>query len=265
LLEKLLEELEKVEVFRKKAIEFKGKTFPDLEGFNLIDGMPYHVVNGIPHYYYIVEEVSERLYRHHPRTLDECAIAVMAITDMDKVDVIGAMEAMAIPICTSLCLKARKPMAVIGKRRYIDDVSGYMPSTQIEIIKTTGYSKTFLFANDIPIGSNVLLVEPISSTGGTLRRVTESLEKNGINVIDMISITGKPDYKYENEVEKTGKQMKTLLKVYLKNYVELEDGHGYSETEVEKTKWFKIAEPIVDAVYPKYAVAAEKLLEEFSG
>jgi adenine phosphoribosyltransferase len=263
LLEKLLEELERVEIFRKKAIEFKDRTFPDLEGFNLIDGMPYHVVDGVPHYYYIVEEVSERLFRHNARTLDESALAVMVVTDMGKVDVIGAMEAMAIPICTSLCLKARKPMAVIGKRKYVDDVSGYTPPTQIEIAKTTGYSKTFLYANDIPEGSNVLLVEPISSTGGTLRFVTERLEENGINVVDMISITGKPDYKYEKEVEKTGKKMKTLLKVYIKNYVETGDGHGYSETKVEKTEWFRKAEPIVDAIYPKYAEAAEKLLAEF--
>ena len=77
MLEKLLRELEKVEVFRKVAIEFKGKTFPDLEEWSIIDNMPYHVVDGVPHYYYIVEEVSERLFKHSPQTLDECALAVI--------------------------------------------------------------------------------------------------------------------------------------------------------------------------------------------
>jgi orotate phosphoribosyltransferase len=173
LLEKLQRELERVEVYRKKAIEFMDQTFPELEEFNFIEGMPYHVMDGVPPYYYIVEEVSERLFLHHARTLDECVLAVMAVTDMSKVDVIGALEVMAIPICTSLCLKTRKPMAVIGKRKYVDDVSGYTPRGQIEILKTTGYSKTYLYANDIPGGSNMLLVEPISSTGGSLRRVTE--------------------------------------------------------------------------------------------
>ena len=201
MLEKLLEELERVEVFRKKAIEFKGRTFPDLEGFNLIDGMPYHVVDGVPHYYYIVEEVSERLFRHQARTLDECALAVMAVTDMENVDVIGAMEAMAIPICTSLCLKTRKPMAVIGKRKYVDDVSGYTPPTQIEIVKTTGYSETFLYANDIPRGSNVLLVEPISSTGGTLRFVTERLEENGIKTLFLEFDVTVPVGQFQTRVE----------------------------------------------------------------
>jgi len=33
--------------------------------------MPYHVVESVHHYYYIVEEVSERLFLHHARTLDE--------------------------------------------------------------------------------------------------------------------------------------------------------------------------------------------------
>ena len=262
MLEKLLREMERVEVFRKVAIEFKGETFPEHEGWSILEGMPYHVVDGVPHYYYIVEEVSERLFRHTPQTLDECALAVMAITDMDEVDVIGAMEAMAIPICTSLSIKVRKPMAVIGKREYVDDISGYRPPTQIEIVKTTGYSETRLYANDIPEGSNVLLVEPISSTGGTLRRVTERLEENGINVVGMVSVVGKPDYKYEEEVERSGKGVKTLLKVYLKSYHETGDGHGYCETELEKTEWFQKAEPVVDALYPKYEEAAKRLLED---
>jgi len=261
LLEKLQRELGRVKVYRKKAIEFKDKRFPEREGFNLIEGMPYHVVDGVPHYYYIVEEVSERLFLHHARTLDECALAVMAVTDMSKVDVIGALEAMAIPICTSLCLKTRKPMAVIGKRKYVDDVSGYTPPSQIEIVKTTGYSETYLYANDIPGGSNVLLVEPISSTGGSLRRVTEEFTKRGVNVVDMVTVIGKPDYKYEEEIAKAGRKVKTLLRVHIKNYVELGDGQGYSETEVEKTEWFRKAEPVVDALRNRYEEAMTRLLE----
>ncbi|MBN2333957.1 hypothetical protein JXL21_00255 [Candidatus Bathyarchaeota archaeon] len=263
MLEKLQRELERVEVYRKKAIEFKDQTFPDLDGFNLIDGMPYHVVDGVPHYYYIVDEVSERLFLHHARTLDECALAAMAVTDMGRVDVIGALEAMAIPICTSLCIKTRKPMAVIGKRKYVDDVSGYTPPGQIEIVKTTGYSKTHLYANDIPEGSNVLLVEPISSTGGSLRRVTEEFKKRGISVADMVTVIGKPDYKYEEEIAKAGRKAKTLIKVHMKNYTELEDGHGYSETEIEKTEWFRKAEPVVDRLRGRYEEAMKGFLKEF--
>jgi adenine phosphoribosyltransferase len=261
LLEKLQRELERVEVYRKKAIEFMGQTFPGLEGFNLIEGMPYHVVDGVPHYYYIVEEVSERLFLHHARTLDECALAVMAVTDMSDVDVIGALEAMAIPVCTSLCLKTRKPMAVIGKRRYVDDVSGYTPPGQIEIVKTTGYSETRLYANDIPGGSNVLLVEPISSTGGSLRRVTEEFTERGVNVVDMVTVIGKPDYGYEEEIAKAGMEAKTLLKVRIKNYVELGDGHGYCDTTVEKTEWFRKAEPMVDRLRDRYEESMTRLLE----
>jgi adenine/guanine phosphoribosyltransferase-like PRPP-binding protein len=261
LLEKLQRELERVEVYRKKAIEFKDQRFPDLEGFSLIEGMPYHVVDGVPHYYYIVEEVSERLFLHHARTLDECALAVIAVTEVGKVDVIGALEAMAIPICTSLCLKTRKPMAVIGKRKYVDDVSGYTPPGQMEIVKTTGYSETYLYANDIPRGSNVLLVEPISSTGGSLRRVTEEFAKRGVNVADMVTVIGKPDYGYEEEIAKAGREAKTLLKVRIKNYVELEDGHGYCDTDVEKTEWFRKAEPTVDRLRDRYEEAMTGLLE----
>lgn len=261
MLEKLQRELERVEVYRKKAIEFKDQRFPDLEGFNLIEGMPYHVVDGVPHYYYIVEEVSERLFLHHARTLDECALAVMAVTEMSNVDVIGALEAMAIPVCTSLCLKTRKPMAVIGKRRYVDDVSGYTPPGQMEIVKTTGYSETRLYANDIPRGSNVLLVEPISSTGGSLRRVTEEFTNRGVNVADMVTVIGKPDYGYEEEIAKSGQEAKTLLKVRIKNYVELGDGHGYCDTAVEKTPWFRKAEPTVDRLRDRYEEAMTRLLK----
>lgn len=259
MLEKLQKELEDVEVLRKRAVEFKDKRFPDLEGFSIIEGMPYHVVDGVPYYYYIVEEVSERLFKHKSKTLDECALAVMAITEIKGYDMIGAIESMAIPICTSLCLKTRKPMAIIGKRKYVDDVSGYTPPNQIEIVKTTGYSKTYLYSNDIPRGSNVILVEPISSTGGTLRRVTERLEEEGINVVDMVTILGKPDYGYLEEIAKTGKEVKTLLKVHIKGYNKMADGHGYAETEIEKTHWFRKAESIVDAIYPKILRRVEEL------
>ena len=61
----MLEKLQRVEVYRKKAIEFMDQTFPELEGFSLIEGMPYHVMDGVPHYYYIVDEVSERLFDQH--------------------------------------------------------------------------------------------------------------------------------------------------------------------------------------------------------
>ena len=261
MLEKLQGELERVEVYRKKAIEFKDRRSPGLEGFSLIENMPYHVVDGVPHYYYIVEEVSERLFLHHARTLDECALAVMAVTDMSKVDVIGALEAMAISICTSLCLKTRKPMAVIGKRKYVDDVSGYTPPDQMEVVKTTGYSETYLYANDIPAGFNVLLVEPISSTGSSLRRVTEEFTERGVNVVDMVTVIGKPDYGYEEEIAKSGQEAKTLLKVRIKNYVELGDGHGYCDTTVEKTPWFRKAEPTVDKLRGQYEEAMTRLLK----
>lgn len=246
-----------------RAVEFNGRTFPDLKGFSLIGGMPYHVVEGVPHYYYIVEEVSERLFRHHPRTLDESALAVMAICDMEGIEIIGAVEAMALPICTSLAIKSRKPMAIIGKRRYVDDISNYAPPTQLEIVKTTGYSETYLYANDIPRGSDVILVEPISSTGGTLRSVTERLEANGVNVVDIVSVIGKPDYGYEEEVDKTGKTMKTFLKVKITNYEKTEDGIGLSDTRVEKTEWFKKAEPVVDKIYHLYENSMRELLREF--
>jgi orotate phosphoribosyltransferase len=144
----------------------------------------------------------------------------------------------------------------------VDDVSGHTPPTQLEIVKTTGYSRTLLYANDIPRGSNVILVEPISSTGGTLRSVAEVLEANGVNVIDMVSVIGKPDYRYEEEVARSGKRMKTLLKVGIKNYMESE-GRGFSDTEIEKTEWFRKAEPIVDRLYPLYEESMKGLLRQF--
>ena len=153
-------------------------------------------------------------------------------------------------------------MAVIGKRKYVDDVSAYTPPGQIEIVKTTGYSKTHLYANDIPEGSNVLLVEPISSTGGSLRRVTEEFRKRGIGVADMVTVIGKPDYKYEEEIAKSGREAKTLIKVHIKNYVELGDGHGYSETDLEKTEWFRKVEPVVDRFIGRYEEAMTGLLKE---
>ncbi|MFQ6054010.1 MAG: hypothetical protein ACE5OO_07280 [Candidatus Bathyarchaeia archaeon] len=90
--------------------------------------------------------------------------------------------------------------------------------------------------------------------------MTERLEDHGINVVDLITVIGKPDYGYEEEVAEIGREVKTLLKVRIKSYVEAGDGHGYAETEVEKTEWFRRAEPFVDEMYPRYEAAMNRLL-----
>ena len=95
-----------------------------------------------------------------------------------------------------------------------------------------------------------------------MRCVSERLEENGVNVVDLITVLGKPDYKYEEEITKTGKEVKTLLKVRIKSYDEREDGRGYSETEVEITDWFRQAQSFVDDMYPRYEDAMKKLLKD---
>ncbi|HID90780.1 TPA: hypothetical protein EYP44_02340, partial [Candidatus Bathyarchaeota archaeon] len=117
MLEKLYGELMNLRVIRKKAELFRGKRFP-VDGFVRIGGEPYWIQDGEAHYLYILEEVSERCFLHQPGTLKDCALAAMALVDMDKVDKIVAIETMALPICSVLAVMAGKPMAIVGKRRY---------------------------------------------------------------------------------------------------------------------------------------------------
>ena len=156
-------------------------------------------------YHYFVNPMSDGIPLVEPKLLKSFADYVVENFDLSGIDKIIGIEAMGIHIATALSLKTDIPFAVVRKREY--GLEGeYM------VHQKTGYGKSDLYINNINKDDNVLLLDDVVSTGGTLTCVIEALDDIGANIKHIIIPIGKDDGK--EIVEKaTGKKISTLVNV----------------------------------------------------
>ena len=90
-----------------------------------------------------------------------------------QIDKIVTIEAMGIPLATTLSLNMNIPFTIIRKRKYDfpDEVS---------VERATGYSNSKLYINGLKKGDKIVIVDDILSTGKTLRAVLTALKKMGV-------------------------------------------------------------------------------------
>ena len=90
-----------------------------------------------------------------------------------QIDKIVTIEAMGIPLATTLSLNMNIPFTIIRKRKYDfpDEVS---------VERATGYSNSKLYINGLKKGDKIVIVDDMLSTGGTLRAVLTALKKMGV-------------------------------------------------------------------------------------
>jgi adenine phosphoribosyltransferase len=101
-----------------------------------------------------------------------------------NLDFIIAPEAMGIPIATIVSTLMDRPYLVVRKRKY--DLPG-----ELEVQQITGYSKSLMYINSINLYSNVIIVDDVVSTGGTLKAIIDELKLNNINILGSYTIIEK--------------------------------------------------------------------------
>ncbi|MDO5851817.1 MAG: hypoxanthine/guanine phosphoribosyltransferase [Methanobacteriaceae archaeon] len=122
-----------------------------------------------------------------------------------NVDKIIAIEAMGIPLATALSLRTGIPFVIIRKRSY--GLKG-----EHVVSQETGYSKNKLYINGLDKGDNVLIIDDVISTGGTLVSLINVLKDMDVNIQNIIVPVEKDDGR--NIVkEKTGHDVNTIAKV----------------------------------------------------
>ena len=141
-------------------------------------------------YKYLVHPLTDGIPEIKPELLEEVVNELFQhIKKLRNIDKIVTIEAMGIPITTMLSKKINKPFVIIRKRLY-----GLNKEKNIEQI--TGYSKSKLSINGLRKDDNIIIVDDIISTGGTLRAVLKSFKEIGVIVkgifilIDKGSMTG---------------------------------------------------------------------------
>ena len=155
-------------------------------------------------YDYMIHPLTDGIPSVDPALLREIADAMAQMGNFDC-DYIVTVEALGIPLATSLSLKVNKPFNIIRKRMY------GLPG-EVNLSQVTGYSKSTLFINGLKAGDKVVIVDDVVSTGGTLWALVEALKKMQVKISDILVVIEKTEKKAEIE-RKIGQQIKTLAKV----------------------------------------------------
>jgi len=153
-------------------------------------------------YSYLVHPLSNGVPMLEPELLREVVVGVTRAADLD-VDKIVAPEAMGIHIATALSLQTDIPLVVIRKRSYgLDD--------EVPLHKTTGYSESEMFINDIEAGDDLLIVDDLLSTGGTMVSICEALDDIGADISDIVVVFRKQG---ESALDDTDYEVTSLLDI----------------------------------------------------
>jgi len=127
-------------------------------------------------YDYVIHPITDGVPFITPELLKEVTDEMKKhIKKCGKFDRIVTMEAMGIPLATSLSLDLSIPFTIIRKRQY------GLPG-EVSVEQVTGYSKSKMYINGLKKGDTIILVDDVLSTGGTLKAVLYVLKEIGVVV-----------------------------------------------------------------------------------
>jgi adenine phosphoribosyltransferase len=155
-------------------------------------------------YHYFVHPISDGVPMLEPSLLREIVIKIIRKAKLEDVDKIVTPAAMGIHISTAVSLMTDIPLVVIRKREY--GLDGETP-----LFQETGYSENQMFINDVEAGDNVLVLDDVLSTGGTLSAICGALEDIGADIVDVVAVIKKVGGK--NKLEDSPYTAKTLINV----------------------------------------------------
>ena len=156
-------------------------------------------------YFYFIHPISDGVPLVETSLLNSVMDYIISNFDLSNVNKIVGIESMGIPLATALSLKTGIPFVVIRKRSY--GLEG-----EHKVHQVTGYGKSELFINNITKDDNILLIDDVVSTGGTLKSVISALDEIGVNIEHIILPIEKDDGKKIVE-EATNKKISTLVKI----------------------------------------------------
>ncbi len=161
-------------------------------------------------YNYIVHPITDGIPYIEPSLLNEVVEEIAK--RMPACQRIVTMEAMGIPIASLLSVKTGIPFTIIRKRKY------GLPGER-EVVQKTGYGEAKLYINGMEKGDEIVIVDDVISTGGTLVAVVETLKEMGV-VIKGIFIAINKGRKEEIE-KKIGMKITTLVNIAVDDEVKI--------------------------------------------
>jgi adenine phosphoribosyltransferase len=138
-------------------------------------------------YSYVVHPITDGVPEINPELLNEVVEEMhKRIEKCGSFDKIVTIEAMGIPLASSLSLKMKIPFVIIRKR-------SYGLSEEVNVEQKTGYSKSNLYINGLKKDDRIIIVDDVLSTGGTLSSLISTLIKMGVTIKGIFIAVDKGD------------------------------------------------------------------------
>jgi len=130
-------------------------------------------------YSYLIHPVSNCVPALDPELLREIVVRIIRKAELENVDKIVTPEAMGIHLSTAVSLMTDIPLVVIRKREYGLD-------GEVSLAKSTGYSESEMYINDVSAGDRILVLDDLISTGGTMGAIVQALDEIGCDIVDIV-------------------------------------------------------------------------------
>ncbi len=155
-------------------------------------------------YHYFIHPITDGVPEVDAGLLREVASRIVRALDTTDFDKIVCVEAMGIHLGTLLSTMLDRPLVIVRKRRYGLD-------GEIEIVQEKGYGREKLYLNGVSEGDEVVVVDDVVSTGGTLVGVLNALREAGAEIKDVVVVIARGGLRRVRE--ETGIEVKYLVRV----------------------------------------------------
>jgi adenine phosphoribosyltransferase len=110
-------------------------------------------------------------------------------------DAVAAIEARGFLFAAPFALAAGLPLILVRKK-------GKLPGETIgkKFALEYGEDEVEIHVHDIPSGGNILIVDDLIATGGTIKAAAELFEEGGAGKVEIFSVVGLPFLDYEKEL-----------------------------------------------------------------
>lgn len=148
-------------------------------------------------YKYFINPLTDGVHPITPDLLKSAAEKLsrfILFDDLINCNKLVTPEAMGIPITTMVSNITKIPFLIVRKRKY--GLKG-----ELHIEQVTGYSRNDMYLNGVNPNDNIIIIDAILSTGGTIKGLLEAIQKCGAKIISVIVLVNKNTTNIEKEIE----------------------------------------------------------------
>jgi adenine/guanine phosphoribosyltransferase-like PRPP-binding protein len=158
-------------------------------------------------YNFLINPLTEQIPATSAELLSAATKLIVESGDFKSATKIAGEEDKGAILVASTALETGLPFGMA--RWYPSGLDG-----QVGVEFEMEYASGQLFLNGIEKADEVIIVDDMVSTGGTMLALIEAVENAGANIVDIVCVAEKVEYGGVDRIKKeTGYQVKTIVKI----------------------------------------------------